>query len=212
MNPLAALKEKMMIKPNVEERERVAIVIKGVKQPKKTAAEKKPRPDNSTVVKAPKLVLEADEETAIEEEAVKEAEKKQKVEAKTAGPVIIDATEKGFDREALLKKMAESQKLKVTFKPTVEAAEVKATIPVLPEPVKKPVKVSKIVLEAEEGEEKPLEEEKPLGEEEEETYVMKPKKKVQIVEPKKEEEPGEEEKEEVYVMKPKKKDRTTKKV
>ena len=53
MNPLAALKEKMMIKPNVEERERVAIVIKGVKQPKKTAAEKKPRTDNN-VIKAPR--------------------------------------------------------------------------------------------------------------------------------------------------------------
>ncbi len=206
MNPLAALKEKMMIKPNVEERERVAIVIKGVKQPKKTAAEKKPRPDNP-VVKAPKLVLEADEETAIEEESVKEKAVKD-VEAKTLGPVIVDATEKGFDREALLKKMAESQKLKVTFKPTVEAAEVKATIPVVPEPIKKPVKVSKIVLEAEEGEEKPLGEEK-LGEEEEEVYVMKPKKKVQIIEPVKEEAL---EKEEVYVMKPKKKDRTTKKV
>ena len=32
MNPLAKLKEKLMIKPNVEERERVAVVIKGVKK------------------------------------------------------------------------------------------------------------------------------------------------------------------------------------
>ena len=34
MNPLVALKEKLMIKPNVEERERVAVVIKGIKKPK----------------------------------------------------------------------------------------------------------------------------------------------------------------------------------
>ena len=32
MNPLALLKEKLMVKPNVEERERVAVVIKGVKK------------------------------------------------------------------------------------------------------------------------------------------------------------------------------------
>ena len=35
MNPLARIKEKLMVKPNVEERERVAVVIKGVKKPRK---------------------------------------------------------------------------------------------------------------------------------------------------------------------------------
>ena len=40
MNPLAALKEKLMIKPNVEERERVAVVIKGVKKGRKPRAPK----------------------------------------------------------------------------------------------------------------------------------------------------------------------------
>jgi predicted type IV restriction endonuclease len=34
MNPLAALKEKLMVKPNIQERERVAVVIKGIKKPK----------------------------------------------------------------------------------------------------------------------------------------------------------------------------------
>ena len=41
MNHLATLKEKLMIKPNVEERERVAILIKGVKPTKKVAEAKK---------------------------------------------------------------------------------------------------------------------------------------------------------------------------
>ena len=54
MNPLAALKEKMMIKPNVEDRERVAILIKGVKPTKRKPAEKK-EPS------APKLKLVGDE-------------------------------------------------------------------------------------------------------------------------------------------------------
>ena len=35
MNPLALLKEKMMLKPIVKEKERVAIIIKGVKKPRK---------------------------------------------------------------------------------------------------------------------------------------------------------------------------------
>jgi len=201
MNPLAALKEKMMIKPNVEERERVAILIKGVKPTKKAPVEKKPDEEK----KPPKLVLEADEE---EETLVGDTLEKPLGETleptlekkETAGPIIVDATKKGFDREALLKKMAESQKLKVTIKPTVEASTIPVSVPIpIVEPTKKPVKVSKIVLEAEEpGEKEQLDEE---------TYVLKPKKKVQIVEPVKEEE-----KEEVYVIKPKKKERTTKKV
>ena len=35
MNPLAALKEKMIVKPKVEENEKVAIVIKGTKKQRK---------------------------------------------------------------------------------------------------------------------------------------------------------------------------------
>ena len=40
MNPLAALKEKMIIKPKVEDIERVAVVIKGVKRHRKNNKEK----------------------------------------------------------------------------------------------------------------------------------------------------------------------------
>ena len=35
MNPLATLKEKLMIKPNITDRERIAVVIKGVKSSNK---------------------------------------------------------------------------------------------------------------------------------------------------------------------------------
>ena len=41
MNPLAALKEKMIVKPKVEDIERVAVVIKGVKRHRKTKQDKK---------------------------------------------------------------------------------------------------------------------------------------------------------------------------
>lgn len=201
MNPLAALKEKMMIKPNVEERERVAILIKGVK-PEKKVVEKKEKPDKP-VVKAPKLVLEEAQEKAIEEEAVKRVDEKQlgeSLEEAVAGPIIVDATQKGFDREALLKKMAESKKLKVSIKPTV-IQEKMVTPPIPVEPVaKKPIKGKKFIIEGEEPGEEKLGEEKP-GEALEEEFVMQPKKKVQFIE----------EKEEVYVLKPKKKERLTQK-
>ena len=35
MNPLEALKQKLMVKPDVQEREKVAVVIKGEKKRKK---------------------------------------------------------------------------------------------------------------------------------------------------------------------------------
>jgi hypothetical protein len=204
MNPLAALKEKMMIKPNVEERERVAILIKGVK-PKKKVVEKKEK-TGEPVVKAPKLVLEEAQEKAIEEETIKRVDEKQlneSLEEVDVGPIIVDATQKGFDREALLKKMAESKKLKVSIKPTV-IQEKMVTPPIPIEQVaKKPIKGKKFIIEGEEPGEEKLGEalEKQLGEALEEEFVMQPKKKVQFIE----------EKEEVYVLKPKKKERLTQK-
>jgi hypothetical protein len=200
MNPLAALKEKMMIKPNVEERERIAILIKGQK---KEPVEKKER-----VKISPKLTLKEEEEQKVTEEEKEEKREieEEKPETKTAGPIIVDATEKGFDRDALFKKMAESKKLKVTVKTAAVVAEEKKVAEPIPiEPLaKKPVKVRKIVIEEEPeaGEEKVKEQEEKVKEEEEE-FVMQPKKKVQFVE---------KEAEEVYVLKPKKKERITEKV
>lgn len=201
MNPLAALKEKMMIKPNVEERERVAILIKGVK-PEKKVLEKKEKSDKP-VETAPKLVLATNIEEEKEEKEVKPVETESTA---VVGPIIVDATEKGFDRDALLKKMAESKKLKVSVKPTVQATEEKKVSEPVPivEPTKKPIKGKKFIIEGEEPDEAKLGEalEKQLGEAlEEEEFIMQPKKKVQFVE----------EKEEVYVLKPKKKERLTQK-
>jgi hypothetical protein len=49
MNPLALLKEKLMIKPTVEDRERVAVVIKGVKKHRKPIATKKEEEEAPTL-------------------------------------------------------------------------------------------------------------------------------------------------------------------
>ena len=120
MNPLAALKEKLMIKPNVEDRERIAVVIKGVKKHQKPIAEKE---------EAPKLVLEN------EEKAVKE-------EPTTKMPLIVDETEKGYDIDALKKKLLENKKLTVTVKPIMKVSEDKKSSQPLPLPV--PKKIQKL--------------------------------------------------------------------
>jgi hypothetical protein len=101
MNPLAALKEKMMIKPNIEEREKVAILIKGVKPNKRVPAEKKEPVKKKEQPSAPKLKLEGDEpidwEDVEEEEEKEESVVKAVKETSKDGPIIVDATEKGFD-------------------------------------------------------------------------------------------------------------------
>ena len=142
MNPLAALKERLMIKPNVEERERVAVVIKGVKRRNK--------PEDSSK-KAPKKVKEQEEGEVSEEEVSEQREEEgalykmdfEEASAKKATPLIVDETERGFDRNALLKKLAESKKLKVTIQPVLKISEEKkASEPVpLPPPSSKAKKL-----------------------------------------------------------------------
>ena len=41
MNHLEQLKQQLMVKPNIQEREKVAVIIKGEKRPKKTKEIKK---------------------------------------------------------------------------------------------------------------------------------------------------------------------------
>jgi hypothetical protein len=195
MNPLAALKEKLMVKPNVEERERVAVVIKGVKNERKPRAPK---------IKAAKVQEEKDEEEEDEEdkpisEKIILEQSESDEEEKQAGPLIVDETEKGYDREALIKKLMESKKIKVTVKPNVLISEDKKVFEPVPLPptskkVKKIEAQKTLIIEGDEGEEKVLE----PGEEEE--FIMKPKKKVVFEEEKVEESPEE------FIMKPKKKE------
>lgn len=203
MNPLAALKEKLMIKPNVEERERVAVVIKGVKKERKPRAPK---------IKAAKVEEEKGEDEDEEEkpisEKIIEQEEEEEEEKKQVGPLIVDETEKGYDREALIKKLMESKKIKVTVKPNLQISEEKKISEPIPLPpptegkkVKKIEAKKTLIIEGDEGEEKlgePLE--KKIEGEEEEEFVMKPKKKVVFEEEKAEESPEE------FIMKPKKKE------
>ena len=176
MNPLEALKQKLRVKPVVEEKERVAVVIKGeqkkMTEPKKRVAREK-----------------VDEEL---EEFVPEVEGEEKevdiVKAPliaVKGPLIIDQTDKGFDRATLMDKLKASKISKVSIKPLIEEVEESKTVePVLPKPIKRAKKVKlPLIIEGEEDIEEVPQKKRLIieGEEEEEVVqefvpVEKPKK------------------------------------
>ena len=193
MNPLAALKEKLMVKPNVEERERVAVVIKGVKKPRKLKA-----PKTKTVDKEIEKG-EEEEKTGKPKMLIEESDSEEEQQAAKTGPLIVDETQKGFDRITLLKKLAESKKTLVVVKPTVKMSEEKkVSEPAKPSAVvKKPKKIDTkkplIIEEGEEDKDENLEGQE--KEKDEEEFVLKPKKKVAF---------EQEESPEEFVMKPKK--------
>ena len=118
MNPLAKLKEKLMVKPNVVDRERVAVIIKGTNKPRK------PKNENPAL----------EQQDAAIENAVP-----------IKRPVIVDETQDNrFNREDLFKKLAENKKLSVTVKRVVKDTEenrVSMAVP-LPATTKKAKKVA----------------------------------------------------------------------
>lgn len=128
MNPLAALKEKLMVKPNVEERERVAVIIKGVKKPRIQKATK-------TIIEKDKTG-EEDDENKEDDVALQETQlSDENDEPGKTELVIVDETNNGFDRLALFKKLAESKKLKVSTKQVLKATEETQTAQPVPLPV-----------------------------------------------------------------------------
>jgi len=203
MNHLEQLKQQLMIKPNIQERERVAVVIKGDKNPRKRMA-----PIEKTQIE--KNIGEELEEQE-DKDIIEEQEEKDIIEEKddkepTGRPIIIDKTDIGYDRQALLKKLAENKKTMVTMKPIIEM-EQKIVEPPAPTAavVKKAKKIEiKKPLIIEDEEEQPLEQGKAEeGKvEEEEEFILKPKKKVEF---------KEETQEVIPVIPPKEKKRKTEK-
>ena len=153
MNPLEVLKQKLRVKPTVEEKERVAVVIKGDKQNKMDEPKKK----EEAKAKVGEEELEEFVPEVEEEEKEKEKEKDMVKEPVTAvkGPLIVDQTDKGFDRTSLLEKLKASKLSKVSFKPLIEEVEESKTVePILPAPIKRAKKVKlPLIIEEEEGEE-----------------------------------------------------------
>jgi curved DNA-binding protein CbpA len=182
MNPLESIKQKLMIKPTVEERQKVAVAIKGEKNSKKRIREEK---------QESLIEIEIGEEKAEPDSKIIDIDfgEEEKKEPETRPLIqIIDEREKGFDREALLKKLAENKKLKVVSKPAIQIQQEEEKIDIEPTPPKKAKKVEKmrkLIIEPEEGEDegKKAEDEgkkeakKPLIIEEEEEIIIPPKSK-----------------------------------
>jgi len=149
MNPLEALKQKLRVKPVVEEKERVAVVIKG--------EQKKPAEPKKRVAREKDFGEELEEFVPEVEEEEKEKEDFDIVKApviSVKGPLIVDKTDKGYDRATLMDKLKASKLSKVSIKPLIEEVEESKTVePVLPKQVKRAKKVKlPLIIEGEEGE------------------------------------------------------------
>jgi hypothetical protein len=200
MNHLEQLKQQLMIKPNIQERERVAVVIKGEKKTRKPVAPIEKKTEKTIGEKLEEGVIDLSEQISeIQQmEGILPASiniEEPEIEQPTGRPVIIDKTDVGYDRQTLLKKLAESKKTKVTIKPIMEV-EQKIVETAVSTPVVKKAKRIEV--------KKPLiieDEEEEVKKEEEEEFILKPKKKVEF-----------KEKEEVIsVIPPKEKKRKTEK-
>ena len=223
MNNLEQLKQKLMVKPNVQERERVAVVIKGEKTPRKNKRVVEGEKKEKTIGKQlEEGVIDLSEQISeiqqmegilpvkVDVDQEKYEEKDESEEAveeefkKTGRPIIIDKTEQGYDIETLLKKLADNKKTRVTVRPIMEKEE-KMIQHVIQPVVKKAKKIDikkPLIIEEEEGEEGKFEEkeEEKKADEDEEEFVLKPKKKVGFKE------------EVIPIVPPKEKKRKTEKV
>ena len=106
MNPLAILKEKLIIKPIVEDRKPVEVVIKQTKtkitKPKKTIKREKDEEKDEE---------EKDEEEQDDEEQDEEQDEADEDEGRKKTQIIFEDKDKGYDREGLYKKLLENNKL-----------------------------------------------------------------------------------------------------
>ena len=127
MNPLESLKQKLKVKPIVEEKQRVAIIIK-----ENHKELEKPKKDQEGVV--PEV-----EDIVIE----------------TVKPIIVNQTDKGYDRLTLLKKLQESKMSKVSIKPFMKEAQEQSIVPPVVPPKKRAKKVN-LPLIIEEGDDEPV--------------------------------------------------------
>ena len=120
MSNLEKLKQKMMIKPDVQERKPVAIII-----------QTKPAKISKSFPKS-KPIEEMEEGEENEEREEREVAPPQKL-------VIVKEIQKGFDRQGLLDKIKQKQLGKVVTKPILEISDSKRVVEPILEPVMEPI-------------------------------------------------------------------------
>jgi hypothetical protein len=198
MNHLEQIKQKLMVKPNVQERERVAVIIKGEKKPRKIKPTTEKKKEEKTIgkqieegvtdlgeqiseVQQMEGILPSNVDVDIDLDEPQEEEKEEKEEKeifeKTGRPIIIDKTQQGYDIETLLKKLAENKKTKVSVRPLVEIEEKTVETAVKPS-IKKAKKLDTekpLIIEDEEEEKIDEEQEKKDEEKSPEEFILKKK-------------------------------------
>jgi hypothetical protein len=159
MNTLEGLKQRLMIKPTIENQKQFTVAIK-----EKTIEKKKKSEEGN-------------------EEIIEEKEEEPE------GITIIDEIDKGYDRESLMKKITSNRLSKVTLNPIIEKIQEKVIIPTKKDDNKKAKKIVKKLLIVEEEPEEQKKEEEEISKveqemekeqekkEEEEDIVIVPKKK-----------------------------------
>ncbi len=183
MKHLEQIKQQMMIKPTVQEKEAIVIVLNQDKKSKKDKVEK------TLGEKLEEGVVDLSEQVSeiqniqgllpvkVDADSIEEAVDKEK----KGQTLIIDRRHEGYDREALFKKLAENRKLKVIHKKPLIQVEEKTIEPI---PETKNKKAKKIDIQQPIIIEEDKEEEKQDKEEDEEEFIMIPKKKVDMKEEK----------------------------
>jgi len=108
MNPLEKLKQKLMVKPTINELEPVVVAIQG---------------ETKAAAKARKINEKQGEKQGEKEEGEVSEEPQKDESTALTKMIIIDETNKEYDRNALLLKLSENKKTKVKVKPIMEAVE-----------------------------------------------------------------------------------------
>ena len=117
MNPLEKLKQKLMAKPTINELQPVVVAIQGETKVNPTKIKEKQ--------------TEKEEGEVSEDEPQKE---NPDIPENVAKMIVIDETNKDYDRNVLLMKLAENKKTKVKVKPIMEAVEASKQIEPIPQP------------------------------------------------------------------------------
>ena len=132
MNPLEKLKQKLMAKPTLNEQKPVVVAIKGETKMKPSKPAKQGEKEEGEV-----------SEEAQTEEPGAEPETATKM-------IVVDETNKGYNRNDFLMKLTENKKTKVKVKPIMETVEAsKQTVPIAqPAPIEAqpPVKKAKKIV------------------------------------------------------------------
>ena len=112
MNPLEKLKQKLMAKPTVNELKPVVVAIQGQKKNKETDQTRQPRQPRQTEKEEGEISEDEDSES-----------REPEIPVVSTKMIVLDETDKDYNRNDVLLKLAENKKTKVKVKPIVEAVE-----------------------------------------------------------------------------------------